>query len=670
MKSYKSYLLPLTLGLLTLGIYALGFNNELVFDDARLTDGTVSNAYGSLLQFKQRVLSYGSFVWVDELSGASLVAQRIVNLLLHAATCVALFALFSQLLNRVETHAVQDAAKTQTTSIALQVGVGLFALHPVATYAVGYLIQRSIVMATLFGVLACHAYVRGLLSQRASAKTYWFAWSLVAYVCAVASKEHVFLIAGMSVPLYIFVQRPTWQRATAAIVLAGTVVGVALVALLRIYPHLLGEVFDETSRQLVAQLDRQRPGAATQIFPLSLLNQAALFFYYGFLWLVPAVGWMSIDMRPPFPLTLTSLPHIGGAIAYIVVLLLAVWAVLRRSDIWGFIGLCLLFPLVLFWTEFSTVWVQDPMVLYRSYLWAIPVPGLIAVALKASGFSNRTLYGAGIAAVLVLAALSAERLSSLRTPLSVWSDAVEKIDVKNGAPNAVGRYRAFLNRGAQYLDRFSAELATTDFRTAHALGEPTGGALFNLGLAEQVQKKHAEALRSFATAESAGYQDGPLHFHRAESQYALGQYKEAVEGYSQALVRPLADKVKEQAQLRRAESQMRLGNFSEAAADFEALVKLNPGQPRHLTGLGMAKLGLEDGPGAKAVFEQVLTRSLDARQAALAHYGKAMAHAMLKNASDARAELTKAVELDPQNATYLRLQQMWAKEVRLPRDPS
>ena len=80
---------------------------------------------------------------------------------------------------------------------------------------------------------------------------------------------------------------------------------------------------EHTSRQLAAQLDRQRPGVAAQIYPLSVLNQAALFFYYGFLWLVPVVGWMSIDMRPPFPLGFDSLPHLAGAAAYLLLLLAA-----------------------------------------------------------------------------------------------------------------------------------------------------------------------------------------------------------------------------------------------------------------------------------------------------------------------------------------------------------
>ena len=52
------------LALLTVVVYSLGVSNGLVFDDARLADGTIAQSYGSLWPVKQRLLSYGSFVWV------------------------------------------------------------------------------------------------------------------------------------------------------------------------------------------------------------------------------------------------------------------------------------------------------------------------------------------------------------------------------------------------------------------------------------------------------------------------------------------------------------------------------------------------------------------------------------------------------------------------------
>ena len=662
----------LALALLAAVVYGLGLGNALIFDDARLTDGTLAQAYGGLWPLKQRLLSYGSFVWLDQLAPGHLPLQRVLNLVLHLATAWVVYRFMRVLLLRIDRP--QNAPEPELTpaqQAALAAGMALFVLSPAAVYAVGYLIQRSVVMATLFSALACLAFVNGLQAS-GGAKWRWLLGAALTFVLAVLSKEQAFLLAGLSVPLYVFVARPGWRK-TLGVVAGALIASLLAVGLLMVfYPNLgdlIGQMFDDTSRQLAAQLDKQNPGVADRMYPLSVLNQAALFFYYGVLWLVPVVGWMSIDMRPPFPLSLSSLPHLAGAVAYVLLLAASVWAVLRRSDVWGFIGLCLLFPLVLFWTEFATVWVQDPMVLYRSYLWALTLPGLVAVVLAASGFSSKTLYSLAAAVALLFAALTAERVMSMQSPMTVWTDAIEKTDLK-GPANAVGRYRAYLNRGAQYLDRFSADLAITDFRNAHALGEPTGGALLNLGVAEQVLKKHPEALRSFAQAEAAGYTDGPLYYHRAESLLATGQLAEAATAYAQALQKPLAPAVATQSRTRLAEIHMRLGRYAEAVKVFEALVKSEPANLRHQTGLGMAQLGQRNGAAALAVFKQVLSRPQDAKATALAHYGQAIAHAMLNQPAEARQAMAQAVQLDPQNPSYRQLQQQWAKEVALPRGGS
>lgn len=664
--------MALVLTLLAALVYGLGWGHGLVFDDDRLADGTIFNGYGALWPLKQRLLSYGSFVWLDQLAPGFLPLQRLFNLVLHLATAWVVYRLMRALMLRIESgDTVRPATLNPAQQAALGAGMVLFVLSPAAVYAVGYLIQRSIVMATFFGALACLAFVYGLQAQ-GGARLRWLAGAALAYVLAVLAKEQVFLLAGLSVPLYVFVARPGWAKVL-GVLAAALIASLLAVGLLMVfYPNLgdlIGQVFDDTSRQLVAQLDRQRPGVAAQIYPLSVLNQAALFFYYGFLWLVPVVGWMSIDMRPPFPLTLSSLPHLLGGAGYVALLIASVWAVLRRSDVWGFIGLCLLFPLVLFWTEFATVWVQDPMVLYRSYLWALSVPGLVAVVLVASGFSSKTLYGVAGVLALLFAALCAERVMSLQSPMTVWSDAIAKTDLK-GPANAVGRYRPYLNRGAQYLDRFSADLAIADFRHAQALGEPTGGALFNIGVAEQVLKKHPEALRSFDLAEAAGYRDGPLYYHRGESLFATGRFADAAPAYTLALQKPLAPAVASQTRGRLAEIHMRLGRYPEAVKVFQALVKAEPGNLRHQTGLGMAHLGTRNGAAALNVFKQVLSRPQDAKATALAHYGQAIAHAMLNQPEPARQAMAQAVQLDPQNPSYRQLQQQWAKEVTLPRGGS
>ena len=208
-----TYIFAIALTLAVLGIYLPGLRNELLFDDLRLSDGTIFGEYGSLLQFKQRLLSYGSFVWLQNLVGEGWWKQRIFNIVLHLGTVAALYALLKALLEQAKfpKEFEEQAHFGASRTAALQVGVALFALNPVAVYAVGYLVQRSIVMATLFAVLACWLFVRGLQTNRAG----WYGASLVSYVFAMLSKEYAVMTVAMTVPLYVYIRRPSWKAIAA-----------------------------------------------------------------------------------------------------------------------------------------------------------------------------------------------------------------------------------------------------------------------------------------------------------------------------------------------------------------------------------------------------------------------------------------------------------------------
>ena len=60
-------------------------------------------------------------------------------------------------------------------------------------YAAGYVVQRSILMATLFALLTQLAYVRGLLSGQVR----WLVLAAVAYFLAVFSKEHSVMVLAL-----------------------------------------------------------------------------------------------------------------------------------------------------------------------------------------------------------------------------------------------------------------------------------------------------------------------------------------------------------------------------------------------------------------------------------------------------------------------------------------
>lgn len=643
-------LFALILLLAVLGIYLPGLHNELVFDDLRLLDGAVFGSYGNLLDIKQRMVSYGSFVWIDQLAGSGWWKQRLVNIALHLGVVASLYALLANLLAHTRfPEDIEEQGHFKASRLAaLRVGVALFALHPMAVYAVGYLVQRSILMATLFSVLACWAFVRGLQTRHPG----WYAGALLSYLLAVLSKEHAVMTAALAVALYIHVRRPPWKHVATAAGASLLVLSASTAILLHFRGDLIGRLFDAQSIAFAQQLDALRPGVLRQIYPLSILNEAALFFAYGLLWVVPYVGWMSIDLRPVFPLGFASSWHVLGFLGYVVVLAGAAWLLLRRTGALSLGALLLLFPLLWFATEFSTVWVQDPFVLYRSYLWAVALPGLLAIAL--TGFRPRTIYALGAVLGLLFGAFALERNLSLSDEVAAWSDAAEKIDLK-APPNAVGRSRPFLNLGAYYQRKGMVDQAERHLATAAALGD--GGDLgrsvrFNSGVVLQLRKKHAEALQAFAAAEALGFVQPSLYYHRGESQAARGEFAPAFESFSTALAKaekdPSQHSIVPTLRVRRVETAMAAQLYDQAIEGFEVLLQMSPNDPRVLQGLGMARVGKGQSKAAIALFDQLIASTPTAD----AYYGRALAYQQTGQPGPALADLEHAIRLDPKNPRY------------------
>lgn len=638
------YALALVAGIAIL--YALGINNQLVFDDARLTDGTIFAQYGSLSQLKPRMLSYGSFVWLQAILGDGWWKQRIFNIGLHIATAFTLYAFVLELLQRTQwSQGGETSVPAASLRAAARLGVALWAFNPVAVYAVAYLIQRSILMATLFVALACWSYVRGLVSGQGR----WHLLAIACYVLAVAAKEHAVTAILLTVPLFVFVQRPRFKLVVGLAVAAGLVLSAMGAVLYSRYGSIVGTVFDETSRAFVVQLEQQQPGISRQIYSLSIINQASLFFRYGLLWLLPYVGWMSIDIRPAFPLSFLSW-QLLGALAWIGTLVVGAWLVLRRSDALGLLGLCLLIPCLLFVTEFATVWLQDPFVLYRSYLWAITIPALVALPLV--GLPAKAVRALCLLMLALFAALSFDRINSLQSSSTAWFDASAKID-RQASANAVGRWRPLINLGTEFEDQGNYDEALRLFGQAEALGEPLGSARFNMGVCLQQLKQHPQALDNFAQAEAKGFAEAALYYQRGESLYALGSFKEAFESFTKALQQPQAADAQQFTRMRQAEAALASQNYDAAIASYKLLIQAAPDKQRYQVGLSMAYLRKKDYAAAMAILNPAIAQHATGP----AYYARALTYFYQGNRAASAGDLELALRAEPDNPIYRNLQQ-------------
>jgi protein O-mannosyl-transferase len=244
------------------------------------------------------------------------------------------------------------------------------------------------------------------------------------------------------------------------------------------------------------------------------------------------------------------------------------WLVLRRSDALGLAGLCVLFPALLFVTEFATVWVQDAVRAVPQLPVGADDAGAGGAAPGRHEAQSSVPLGAGVACLF--AALAFERVLSLRDALQRGADAAGKIDLRAGA-NAVGRWRPMLNLGAEYLEKGAYEAAYRHFAQAEALGEPLGSARFNMGVSRQLMNHHARALEEFERAEAKGFSEAALYYHRGESQYAL---RAVCRGVRQLRRGACPDRRLEAAEqhtrLRRAEAAVAIEDFDTAVATIVA----------------------------------------------------------------------------------------------------
>ena len=630
------WLLLIALGLLA--IYLPGLDNAPVYDDEYLSSGSLFTEYASLLPLKTRPLAYGSFAWVQALLGEGWWKQRLVNVLLHAGTIAALWAFWREVAGAIAVTpqpGVTEPAVPFAQSPAMALGMVVFALNPAAVYAVAYLIQRSIVMATLFAALALWAFARGVRSRSLP----WIAGACVAYVAAVASKEHAILLPLAAIPVYVVIARPAPKRLA---LFAG--IGVAAMAVLgllvrSLYGEIIGTPIDEYSRVYLAQLGALDAQAPQRAWPLSIENQAWLYFQYGLRWMLPWAGWMSINLRPPFPLGFASFPQVLGLAGYLAVVAGGIVLVLRHRDWRALLGLAFLVPAALFGTEFVTVWVQDPFVLYRSYLWAIGIPALVACLFN--GMSWRVTLAVGVVVAGLFTWQGIDRVLSMDTAERAWTDAIAKLP---NDPRAVGRWFPYLNRGAGYVDRDDFALALRDFQNSEALGDLGMGA-FNTGAVLSAQGKHGEALAAFDRAEKQGYQLYNLPVQRGQSLMALGRPAEAYAQFRRAQAMSPPSPTVEVVLLNLGRLGLQLGHADEATHDLEQLAKLDARSQEGRYLLAMAYVTHGQAERAKPLLDGLIAEG----GTAPAYYARALANYGMKKRSDALADIAEAMRRDPRN---------------------
>ena len=482
-------------------IYLPFLGSPFVFDDLSFLSSDAPRHYAnSWFLLDLRWLPYASLGWTSAIF-SDVVPHffHVGNMLLHAANVILLFFLLRLLVNSV----IAGNENSSAVTWGAWFGALIFACHPVAVYAVGYVIERSILMATLFALVMQLAYVRGLLVGQKR----WLVLAVIAYFLAGFSKEHSVLMPAVLAGPTILLRDKNKLDKRALWLAWGAFVAIGVLLMLSA-KGVIGTAYEAMATSL---FERQRVvGSAAMLHLLSALTQSGLFFKYLLLWWLPNPAWMSVDMREPFISSWSAWQGWLGVISYIAYGALGGWLLLRPRWM-GLVGLALLYSWLQFLVEFSSIRVQEPFVLYRSYLW-LPGMMLFFPLLLAKLPGRRTLLGLGLL-VLLLVPLAWNRLWVFADNYRLWNDAalLLRSDQEPGAD------RIFYNRGNAELVAQNWEGAIADFQRAVALSPQLAPVRYALGLAYFNSGRYQDALAQFDAAIIIQSDDAKFYYAKGMS---------------------------------------------------------------------------------------------------------------------------------------------------------
>jgi tetratricopeptide (TPR) repeat protein len=532
--------------------------------------------------------------------GTSVWGYHATNLAIHLLAALTLFAIVRRTLKR-----------TERAEIVAFFAAMLWAVHPLQTEAVTYIVQRAESLMGLFYLLTLYAFIRAAEDQ---SKT-WAALSVGFCLLGMATKE-VMVSAPVIVFFYdaIFVAggfRAAWRRRRgyyASLAATWLLLGYLVLA-----AHGRGGSAGFGNGAAWSTYLLTQPSAVWQYLALAVWPNP-LVFDYGTRWA-------------------TSLLSVAPAFVAVIALVVAIVWALRRRPAFGFLGTwfcAILAPTSLIPGGRMT------MADHRMYLALAPIAVLAALGLVA--LPRRIAWCAltGIAGVFVT--LTLDRNRDYHSELQLWTDTIAKRPDNVFARENLGGILFHLGRPREAIAQYEAALQLKpDYAEAQnnwgmvlaSLGQ-TAEAIAHYKEAVRLKRDYAEPYNHWGIALSAAGKGTEAmaklqealrlkpDYPEAENNLGLayasqGRWPEAITHYTAAL--RLGAEVPE------TENNLGLalaysGRVPEALGHFQRSVQLDPDNALARNALGTALRSTGRSPAAVLQYEAALKLRPDFPEAA------------------------------------------------------
>lgn len=558
-------------GLLVVMAWAGSFGAPFVFDDiAAVRENPTLRAWGKLgevlappagLSVSGRPVANASLAFSYTLSGEQPWGYHAVNLALHLATAGLLAGVVRRTLRRPGLREEFGAAADE---LALLVAA-VWALHPLQTATVTYVMQRTEGLAGFFAVATLYGFLRGVEGERGGRG--WLVAAIVACALGMGSKEVMVVV-----PVMVFFYDRTW--------VAGNFV--AAWRARRLFYAGLGATWLVLAACLLAKGRDGSAGwdAGMSVTAYALTQGEAIWRYLG---LVVWPARLVFDYG-------TELSINFVAVAGVVVLIGATaWALVRRPGA-GFLGF-LFFALLAPSSSFVPVATQT-MAEHRMYL---PLAVLVSAAvLGAYAWLGRRSLWLWAAVALAGGVGTWVRNLDYRSERAIWADTVAK---RPGNARAHFNLGVALSAGGDKAGARAAWAATLRIEPAHV------GASAKLAESLAEAGRAEESLGYFETAARGGRSDGVFLNNWGSALLAAGRAAAAREKFTAAQGR-----LPESAEVRFNVGNVlvALGRGAEAIEAFRAAVRLRPEYGEAHYNLGVALSGAGQYGAALTEFETAL----------------------------------------------------------------
>lgn len=452
--------------------------------------------------FLRRITGYFTLALNYRLAGADTTSYHVVNIAIHMASTLASFWL---VLLTMRTPLLINRADPSRAQWAAFIAAALFALHPVQTQAVTYIVQRFASMEGLFYISSLAFY---LSSRLAGGHRAQFIASLVFALLAMTTKENAFtlpaVVALMELTFFFSTLKESLKRA--APFAAAALLCVVTVILF------LG------SAQSLVRLDT--PIARDEYF----YTQLRVLVTYLRLLVLP-INQVLIYDYPTYK-SLFALPVLASLVLHLALVSGAVVA-WRRGGPWCAAGFWVAWFYVTISIEAGLIPIRDVIFEHRLYVPSLGAWGLVSVAYASINKHRRAVTVALLCVLAIFMIATIKRNAVWQSPYTLWGDVVAK------SPNIAG---AHYSLALAHQEQGRMDEALAHYARALALKPDYSDAANNIALIYQSMGQQPKAVEILKRAMEQDPRHpvlvlnlGSMYEDMGQRDAALAQYQHAAQ---------------------------------------------------------------------------------------------------------------------------------------------